>query len=185
MSRAELLAIGLVLSPFLCIAGQGERVLAPGDRVRLTTRSALRIVGTLVAADRDSLRVQQGSAPGIGGRPTIVAIARGSIVEAAVGVPSQSHAGVGADIGALVGVLGGAAFGATDAANCNSRRQVCLLSPGEEAFSVALVLGAVGTVVGAGIGFIIRSPGWERVALEHARATVSSRGAGLALSFAF
>jgi hypothetical protein len=183
MPRTALLIIALSASPLLTLAGQGWAALAPGDRVRLTTTSsALPLVGTVVAADSDSVRIRPQDIAVFAGHPTSVAIARGSVRELEVGVNGPSHAGTGALIGLGMGAVVGALWGVSDASTC---RGFCFLDPGAEASLGAAFFGGIGAGLGALIGLAEGSEHWQRVPLSHAHVALGTHGAGLALSFAF
>jgi hypothetical protein len=70
MSRASLLALALSASPLVTLPSRTWTALAPGTRVRMTTSwSVLPVVGTVVAADSDSVRIHPEDASPLPGSP--------------------------------------------------------------------------------------------------------------------
>jgi hypothetical protein len=120
------------------------------------------VVGTVVAVDRDSVRIRPEDPALFPDHPTSVAIARSSIRELEVAVKGHSNAGKGALIGLGIGVLGGAvgAAAACQSDGFNPAPAGCAV------VSVAL-FGAIGAGLGALMGSSGRGVHWERVALDH------------------
>lgn len=165
MFRPAALSIALSLSFLLSLAGQGAPKLAPGAHVRLTTSwSAVPVVGTVVAVDRDSVRIRPEDPAIFPGHPTSVAIARSSIRDLEVAVKSHSNAGKGALIGLGIGVVGGAVAGVE---GCQpDQNSWDLFTPTQCAAFGGLLFGAIGAGLGALIGSAGGSERWERVALD-------------------
>jgi hypothetical protein len=144
------------------------------DGWRISTVAHL--IGEVSALRGDTLFVDVG-----GSSPTPVALSRVSTIEVSHG--TKSNVGKGALIGGLVGAaLGGAA--ATAACGGIVMGQEVSCSGGEIVGGVVvggLIVGAVGATIGA----LIRTEGWEQIPLSGLRVQPSPvTGDGLAISAA-
>ena len=150
---------------------QAAPTVQPGTRVRLTwtpdpqSDRTTRTVGTLMRLGPDSIAVYDEKRLGV------VAAAFGALRRLETSRGRRSHAGRGALIGLAAGAGAGVASGAIVCASGN-----CSSSGGEWGGVVIGVLGVGGGLAGAGIGALvgamIRSEGWEPVPLrpaDHAR----------------
>ena len=195
MFRAALIAAVLLASPILSLATQAAPVLAPGDRVRVRTGPwsvSEPLVGTVVEEEGDSLRLL------VAGQRTPVALALAKLqeIEISRGRHSHSNAGQGALIGLGIGSLAGAGLGVAlwsspPSPPCKPTApfNFCGLDFGVSSGQAALVGGVLFGALGAGLGALVgsgtHSERWERIALDHAHASMAPYGARLALSFTF
>ena len=182
MSRIAALYAVLSISPILGLAGQNHSGIAPGDRVRVTRHgTGSPLVGTVLALEGDSLRLK------LGGQAAVISIPESAITTVEVRRWHDSYAGSGAATGSLVGAVFGATFGSRIPTRCSGFLPD--LCSDTHRFALAVVGGVVGVSVGAVVGAVIGSAvhknTWERVSLNHARVSLGSRGAGLALSVRF
>jgi hypothetical protein len=177
--RAASLLAALFIAPATGLAAQAGLHSSVGQRVRLTTDADSHwLVGTLVGADEDSVRLRTAdSAP-------LVSVARSRVTQFEVRYRGHSNAGRGALIGFGVGAISGGLWGLADASNCKSPSW-CIFSPGQEALGGGLLLGGAGALLGAVIGAVTQGGGWEAVSLSGAHVALAPRGAGLALSLTF
>lgn len=130
------------------VAAQEALPLEAGQRVRLTLDPGRsRLVGTLLAHDADSIRVQ------LQPDSTALVLARARVTSVDVSRGRHGHAGTGALVGLVVGGVLGAAAGA----DCEGD----FLCPGPGAG--AALVGGTGLVIGALIGVLDRTERWERV----------------------
>lgn len=146
-SLASAGALGALLLGLPC-PGQAQD-LAPGDRVRVTSRGSVTtpLVGTFLRATSDSLWLTpQGQA-----QPTGVAFAAGIRLERSLGRRSHTITGalVGAGVGAGITLLFLSGFCGGDT--------VC---DGDEQVRAAAVLGLPCVGLGAGLGALIRTERW-------------------------
>jgi len=168
----------LVVLPVFGLAAQATLYANVGHRVRLKTDSASQwLVGTLVAADEDSLRLH------VGENAPWVSVARSRVSQFEVRYEGHSNAGRGALIGLGVGGIGGGLLAWADGSTCRSPSW-CIFSPGQAALTGALLLGGAGAVLGAVLGSVKHGGGWEAVSLGR-RVALAPRGAGLMLSLTF
>jgi phage tail tape-measure protein len=184
MSRPVLVVVALVFVHVLRLAGQGRFVLAPGDRVRVTMAArANRLVGTVVAVDRDSLRIREA------GQDAMLSVPESSVKEVEVRRWHQTFAYAGAEGGAVAGAFAGAALGATVGPDeCSGASWwFCVRSANRPIhIVVGAVLGAsIGSVLGAAIGSALHSSRWEPAPLNLAHVAITPYGAGLALAVRF
>jgi len=153
MSRTAALVAALCVSPILALASQARPVVAPGDRVRVTTED-WELVGTLLAQGDDSLRLQ------VIGEVTPVSVARSAIKRLEISRGSHSSTGSGALIGLGAGVLAGGALGAEANSPCDPEVFGC--GPGL-VVGGGLLVGAIGAGIGAVIGSLSHSEQWDSV----------------------
>ena len=158
MSRIGLLVAVLIASSGQRSAGQNIPVLAPGSRVRVSTASSYApVVGTVIAQEADSLRLL------VAGRGAPVAVAFASIRDLEINRGRHSNAGRGALIGLGVGAGAGLLLGVA-ASSCGAEDWIC---PGPAAVpAMALLVGSLGTGIGALIGLTSSSERWERVSWD-------------------
>jgi hypothetical protein len=155
-------------------------VLMPGARVRVTTSAIGRVVGTLVDAADDSVRVEVS-----GGSTLTVSKANLGLLELSTGV--RRHGWRGAGIGALVGVgIGGAVglatYRRTDCQPDPLKQLLCDLvdrtSREVTVMADAAMIGTAGAIVGALIGQVGRES-WVRVPMRRDARVGLVRGLGL------
>lgn len=154
---------GLLLSTFLCaqgaLAAQVPPMITPGSRVRVTlARAEAPLIGVVQALRADSLLLEL--EPGVGETRTIhiPGVAR---VELSQGV--QRRTAKGAAVGAVVGITLGALLGAQSDDECDVEVCVDLVSREESIVLGAVIVGLLGTAVGAVIGHLSRQERWVRV----------------------
>ena len=155
MSRTAALVTALCVSPILALASQRRPVVAPADRVRVTTAD-WELVGTLVAQGDDSLRLH------VTGEVTPVSVARSAIKRLEISRGSHSHSGADALIGLGAGALVGGALGAVAGSDLANECPGNDCGPGLVVFG-GLLVGALGAGVGAVIGSFSHSERWELV----------------------
>ena len=174
MFRAALLAAALFASPIFNLAGQAASVLVPGSRVRVTAApSYVPVVGTVVAQERDSLRLIVAGAP--------VALAHASFQKVEMSRGRYSNAGNGALIGLGLGGGTGLLLGVAAVASCGPEEWIC---PGPAAVPVmAILFGGLGAGLGALLGSGSSGERWDEV--PRARVTLGPRRVGFGLSLAF
>jgi hypothetical protein len=166
--------------------GGASIVLAPGSRVRLSSPATGRVVGTLVSATDDSLRIEFGE-----GASLTLPRAGLSALELSTGVRRNGWRGAG--IGLLVGAGVGGGIGLA-----TYRRAECRDNPIDGFFcdlvnrtsrsvtvaSDAAMVGTAGAIVGALIGQVGRES-WVRVPLLRERTRVGAVGrVGLGITIA-
>lgn len=163
-------------------------VLSPGSRVRLlVTRPDARsadshdvVTGTLVRIDADSIAVRH--------LDQLVAVPRQRVARLERHTGARSHgksALRGAGFGALSGFVGGAAIAAAAWKPCTAGDFFCT-TRSEDAVLGGVLLGGVGTIVGAAIGAAHGGDQWKPVALEaetRVGLVLKPQGVGLALRF--
>ena len=168
------LATALVLTGSVDLFGQEAPLVAQGDRVRVTAPNE-RVVGTFAVLKPDTLVVNVESRR--------LAIPFASVTSLEVSRGQKSRTGRGALIGLGVGVVAGVgtALALCAEGDCNI--------DGDITGAVALVLGAGGALVGAGIGALIgsqtKTDRWETVPLDRIHISLTPRGGGLEVSAKF
>ena len=155
MSRTAALVTALCVSPILALASQRRPVVAPGDRVRVTTED-WELVGTLLAQGDDSLRLQ------VIGEVTPVSVARSAIKRLEISRGSHSKAGADALIGLGAGALVGGAVGAVAGSDLANECPGNDCGHGLVVFG-GLLVGVFGAGVGAVIGSFSHSERWDSV----------------------
>ena len=173
MSRAPFF-LTLLTAPVVTLAAQTV-LPTVGQRVRLkTATTSAWLVGTLVAADTDTLRLQ------LTDGASLVPVARGGIGQLEVSRGRHSNAGKGAVYGAAIlgslGLIAGVACANSDS---------WLRCDGGAAAVAAFGGAAYGAAIGALIGALSHSERWDGVSLSVAHVALAPRGAGLALSLTF
>ncbi|MBI5836719.1 MAG: hypothetical protein HZB25_05710 [Candidatus Eisenbacteria bacterium] len=177
-----LVTLALLLAPTLAWS-QGPRVLAPGDRIRITelgTTGSEPRTGTVTTAGTDSIVLKL---DGVGEMMPFT-WNRVASIEASHG--RQRHTLTGAVIGLFVGALSGAVLGVT---------QCGVSCTGEEIGNKAIapligagIVGIAGMGVGAAIGAIYTTERWETVPASEWHASGrpdGTRGIGLRFSVGF
>ena len=181
MRLATALLAALILAPVFRLGAQAALYTRVGHRVRLKTNSASQwLIGTLVAADEDSLRLR------VGDNAPLVSIARDKVSQFEIRNGGHSNVGKGALIGFGVAAFVGGVWGATSS-RCPPTALICIdPGPGADAIVGAVVLGGVGVALGALVGSVKHGGGWEVVSLDRAhRLSLVPSGPGLALSLTF
>lgn len=159
--RASLALAFLLVAPGALAqraAAQGAAIAA-GARVRITTDSAPAwpVVGSLLSATRDSVRVRLLPSS----EPTSLANER--IQTLAVSAGRHGHAVQGLIIGSASGLVIGAVGGY--ASGDDPPQTFMGMTKGEKARLAAAVLGVVGAGAGALIGHFVKTEEWRTVAL--------------------
>ena len=145
---ALLLVLATLLAPAQGVVAQGPLPVTPGQRIRVIFAAGqLEVVGSLVAQDAESIRVQ----PNADVLP--LAVAQHDITSMERSAGTRGHAGAGAVLGLLIGGTAGAVAGS----GCEDE----WLCPGPG--GGALLLGGSAAIVGALVGWAIRSERWEPV----------------------
>ena len=171
------LIVVLVVAPFpRVIAQEHPPAVEPGQRVRVTAPNLgiNKHTGVLAAVDSDTLLVDT------------LRVALASVTWLEVSRGQKSAIGKGAGIGFLVGAgLGagvGFAFGKAlediDACDCHPAMMVV----------GGLGVGALGALIGAGVGAATKSERWEEVPLDQLRVSFAPQRNGrfgLSMSLAF
>lgn len=174
MHRTAISFGALLVGSVSSLSAQTALYTSVGQRVRLRTGAASQwLVGTLIAADRDSVQLQVSE----NARPVSIAWQTVSRFEVRRG--GHSNARKGALIGLGLGAIGGGVWGLADASNCTG--WLCL-SPGQEALGGALLLGGAGALVGAAIGSLSRTDRWEPLSIGRAHVTLMPGRAATGLS---
>jgi hypothetical protein len=177
MRRAAAFFAALLLTPAFGLAAQAPLYSNVGNRVRLKTDSASQwLVGTLVGADGDSLRLR------VADRAPIVSVARRTVSQFEVRYGGHSKAGKGALTGFFVGAAAGAIAGF---ASGDDPPGWFSFTAGQKALVLGLLGSASGALLGAVIGASSHSDRWTSVSLGRAKVALAPRGAGLALSVTF
>lgn len=158
-----------VFVPLMSLSAQEPATIEPGARVRVTAPDLglQRSVGTCLAVSNDSIRLQGGA--GILDIPlasmTALDVSRGRKSNALRGLLIGSI--VGAPIGAVLGGVGSHRETPTSEAPwCYEGTAACVASH-------ALVVGAVGGLVGLGIGALSKTDRWEEVPLDQWRVSLA------------
>jgi hypothetical protein len=155
---ATLLLAGVCSRPAVA-AVQADSLLHVGGKVRykLEAPSARWRQGALAGLDGDTLRL-------VGKDGVAQSVATPGIRTLQVGNGRRSNAGRGATIGGITGAMFGLGLGIAAAAdNCKALCPVVDVGP-EEVAAVTLILGAVGTGIGALIGTASHHDHWVDVA---------------------
>ena len=178
-----LLAV-LAVAPFSSATTQQQPPpVKPGDRVRIgvcTPVCGTRVTGSVLELRSDALLVKSERS----GDTLQVALASLGMVEVSRG--QKSRVGKGALIGVLVGVGLGAGVGFAVGKGLEDDN-VCDCHPAGMAVG-GLGVGALGALIGAGVGAATKSDRWEEVPLDQLRVSfVPQRdgrfGLGLSLRF--
>lgn len=178
MRRAALALMAFCVTPILALTGQEPASARVGQRVRLktdATASSPWLVGTLVADDRDSLRLQ------VADSTPAVSVARRTVTRFEVSRGLHSNAGKGALYGGVI--FGGLTF--VGALNSIGSNNLFRANNAGEVVAWTLFEGAGGAGIGALIGALSHSERWETVSLSRSHVTLTPRGAGVALSLTF
>ncbi len=177
------MVIGLVVAPLVTVAAQEAPAVKAGDRVRVVAPSVpgSPFVGTFVALTADSLVVQDSK--------DTWRVSLASVNQVDLSQGRKSHALFGAGIGLLVG--GGVAAAVLYTGGSTSP---CDQSANQDAMASAECIGltALGGVAGAGLGAIvgglIRTEGWQEIPLERLRVSLrplAGARIGMALAVVF
>ncbi|MBX3146273.1 MAG: hypothetical protein KF785_05840 [Gemmatimonadales bacterium] len=162
--RALAALLILLATPVAWIAAQS---VAPGQRVRLiythpTKADTLRTSGTLISWDT-TVVLTRDIKPGAAADTVRVPAAAIALVDVSMG--RKSRAGRGALYGALAGGAAGAMLGATAHEDCAAGGCYYTMPVGQAMAGGALVLGAVGALVGLIIGSLGEGDQWAIVPL--------------------
>lgn len=139
-------------------------------------------VGDLAAQDGDWLRLR------VAGRAQPARVALRSLTRREVGRGQERAALSGASIGFGLGVIAGAltqlgkAPAGSGDASCGGH---CALHREASVVQTRLIGGAVGSLLGAALGYAVKTERWEALPLGRAGVAVAPNGTGLGLSFAF
>lgn len=182
MGFRSLLVLALMVALPLGVAAsddeEGLPLLSPGLRVRLVSELVVgRVTGRIVETDTHGLRVLTDR--GVAVRVPFEALTR---LEASFG--QRRHTREGLVAGLAVGLLIGA-FGEVDERTCHYDDSTSFCSRG------AALAGGIsgGTLLGAGIGALVKTDRWQAVSLDRLRVSLEPRiasgraGARLALSW--
>jgi hypothetical protein len=155
MRRVALACTVISLVPLFTTAAQ-----EPGQRIRVRIESAPSrwVVGTLIAGDRDSLRVL------VAGSGQRVSLARSAVRRMEF---SRGHSRA-----VVEGLAAGSGVGVLLGANAAGRRQssrvcpddlsgLCALDMEADMMQAVMAAAVIGGVVGAAVGFAVRSERWQ------------------------
>jgi hypothetical protein len=177
---AACVAIGLLLLPLSAAAQDPPPPLESGDRVRITA-PALGVnqqVGVLHAARHDSLIVVTDST---------VAYPLWAVSRIDVYRGRKSASGIGAIVGGALGTTIGVLGGVFVANICGIDGGSDCPDPLVVGTAGGILLGAMGALLGAGVGSLFRSDRWEEASIDHVRVRVVrlQGGVGLGVSLGF
>ena len=165
--------IALVALPLLGLVAQARPSVEVGRTVRLKTESVSHwLVGTLVALDGDSLRVQR-AADG-----TVVAIGQHDVTRLQIRSGRHSNWRLGAFIGCLIGGASGGIIGHSH----GGAHDFLALSAEDKAILGGLAGAAGGVLVGGIIGAATHSDSWVAMPVRPAQVSLAPHGLGLAVS---
>ena len=179
-SRMASLVAALAVATWSCSGYVADTSVAPGDTVRVTAPSMDMddSVGTVAALETDRLTVQ------VEERADALSVPLADVTKLKVRRGQKSNAGKGA----LIGLGVGAAAGVITALLSCADSQCDWDNAGDDVTGyTAVVLGAGGALLGAGIGAIIwssiKTDRWQTVPLDQLRVGPSSVDAdGVAVS---
>jgi hypothetical protein len=164
-----LLALAQTLGGSTEATAQDMPPVAVGERVRVSTESGVTHVGEVTSLTSGAL-VLQGEE---GSQRSSVPMA--SVMRLEVSRGQQSKAGLGYVVGAGVGVLGALA-------HCSGGN--CQLFDNDFTPALAIIYGAGGGLVGALVGWSIKTDRWEGVPLDRLRVSLAPQRDGrFALGF--
>ncbi len=178
--RITSLVAVLVVTTWSCSGYVADMSVAPGDTVRGTAPSmdVDDSVGTVAALETDTLTVQ------VEDRADALYVPLADVAKLEVQRGQKSGTGTGALIGGGLGAALGVTVGLVgcSASNCN-------LDEGDLTAAVAVVFGAGGALLGAGIGALIgssiKTDRWETVPLDRIRVSLTPHGLGVSASIVF
>lgn len=185
--RSASLAVAILLTASVRLLAQQEQPpVVAGDRVRVSapTLSLDQQVGTIVEMSANNWTLQYGKLD------QTLSLSIGSLTKLEVSRGKKSNVlkgalggfAVGVPAGAVIGLLGttkDSPPGSTEAKFCDEGTLTCMALWG-------VAFGAVGGLVGLGIGAISRTDRWEEVPLERLHVGIASQGSrGLAISVRF
>lgn len=161
-------------------AGTHAQALAPGTRVRVGVRDAIpaQRVGTLVSLRGDTLawRAEHDT--------TAVAVPLAALARLDTSAGFRRHTVNGLIIGAATGVALGVTIGI--ASGNDPQGEFLRFSAGDKAVMAGAVLGVAGTVIGAGIGWAVKSERWMPFSLpRNAAFRIAPTTAGVRFGIAF
>ncbi len=179
MRRAALLVTVTLSLPLLRVPAQEL-----GQRIRLRTDSAPSrwAVGTLMAQDADSFRLL------LAGQAAPVSVARSAVTRLEISRGRKRAVLEGVSAGFGLGFMAGVnvAGRAEGSRGCpNGFSGLCALDMEAYVFQSGVKGGVIGRLVGAAIGFAVRTERWEGVEGGRAQVAFDSRGARLAVSIVF
>ena len=167
---APSLVLALLVTTWACSGYVADTSVAPGDTVRVTAPSMDMddSVGTVAALETDRLTVQ------VEERADALSVPLADVTKLKVRRGQKSNAGKGA----LIGLGVGAAAGVITALLSCADSQCDWDNAGDDVTGyTAVVLGAGGALLGAGIGAIIgssiKTDRWESVPLDNIRVSLT------------
>jgi hypothetical protein len=181
------LSVSLLLFVLATVVPPSARAgeLREGDRIRVYTTDdeghSARVVGTLVSMDEETLVVRINGEPGLYGHDVPPHQTRTIPLRAVTGVGRWAGTRNYTFVGALIGAAGGLALGF---ANQDSDQSEVVDDSGME----TLLLGIIGTGVGALVGHFAETDRWDRVDSFSVGVAPSDEGTpqvALTLSFGF
>ncbi len=166
--RIASLVAALAVTTWSCSGYVADTSIAPGDTVRVTAPSMDMddSIGTVAALETDTLTVK------VEERADALYVPLADITKLEVRHGQRSRAGKGA----LIGLGVGAAAGVTLAFVACAGKE-CYSDSNDATGVVALIFGAGGALLGAGIGAIIgssiKTDRWESVPLDNIRVSLT------------
>jgi hypothetical protein len=164
----------------LAAASQGTIPLQPGTRVHVTSRmfsanpyaGPTLVTATFVEMRNDSLFLQldRGQSAIVANGVQPIGVPVSTVTALSVRQGKRPAIAVGAAIGLAVGLVGGLVVALHDTARAS------IYFPGTKPFGEAIIGGAIGCVVGAGVGSLFHADRWVPIPTDRLRVAVRPSG---------